>query len=358
MYGADRRLLFFLCVVSLFGLVNATPARAQGRENSLVNRLEALEARVAALENLDVPVDIPVHCAEGQTVTDALVLARKYTGGITITVHGTCIENVTVTLAFVTIRGLAGADAAIHARNATFATLRAGSNAVVSLRDIDLTGGAVGLLADNGGAAFTSGNVTIAGNATGVRVDLNSQVRLGGNTIVENNTGDAVTAWNGGSILILGGQIRNNTGHGLRLQRAAGNVTGGAVVTGNGGGFGVMGVYAGSVLTLGSARIDNNLGPRAGVFLVGGSTLWLEAGARITGNAGNGVSALDTSVVGKLRSTTDVKVTGNAGWGISCSPSPSVAQLTSFPPVGQHIDLSGNALGTHNCPSSPGAPVP
>jgi hypothetical protein len=92
-----------------------------------------------------------------------------------------------------------------------------------------------------------------------------------------------------------------------------------------------------------------------GIFGGMGSVVWLEDGAKITGNGGHGIAMVNTGVVGKFYVPTDISITNNGGHGISCSPSPGVAQLYGFPPtVGANApDVSGNDQGDYGCLASP-----
>jgi hypothetical protein len=298
---------------------------------------------------------VDVNCGAGETIASALGQAVGRRELMVIRVSGVCTENVNVARGRISMVA-AAPGAGIQAANPNQPVIQFGmgysKDGYLSLNGLTITGGRPGISVGLDNMLFVNG-CTIAGNpGGGIAVGTSSLARISG-TVVENNGGDAVSGSGDAQVLLGGGSIiRNNTGHALRLQNASAELGGGVQITGNGAGIGSVGLYAGSRLRFG-ATLSNNA---RGIFAVAGSQVWLENGAVITGNNGNGIALVDTSVIGKLRTTTNVVITNNNGWGISCSASPGVAQLSSFPPSGSAIDLSGNAQGQHNCAVSPNPP--
>jgi hypothetical protein len=325
----------------------------EGQLAALAAQLASLGDRVTALEGLhQTGFLVDVDCTQGQTIASALEHAVGRRELMTIRVTGVCTENVDVVRGRIQIVA-ASPGAGIQAANPNGPVIRFAmghsKDGYLSLNGLTISGGRPGIAVALGNLLFVN-NCTISGNTGGITVGVDSIVRILG-AIVETNSGDGINAIGDSQVIVGGGsEIRNNTGHALRLQSSTGDVSGGAQLTGNGFGIGSVGLYAGSKLRLSNATIANN---GRGIFVVGGSQVWLETGAVITGNGGNGIAVNDTSVVGKLRSTTAVQITNNAGWGISCSAAPGAAQLAHFPPSGSAIDLSGNTDGEHNCAVSP-----
>lgn len=325
----------------------------EGQMAALASQLSSLAGRVTALEDLNQPGHtVHVDCGQGQTINSALGDAVGRRELMTIRVSGVCKENVVVTRGRIQIVA-ASPGSGIQATNpnqpALGFTQGYSKDGYLSLSGLTITGGRTGISVSFGNLLFVN-NCTISGNTAGIVVNVGSIVSIFGG-IIENNAGDAVSATADSQVIIGGAtQIRGNTGHALRLQSSIGDVGGGSLLTGNGAGIGTVGLYTGSRLQLSNATIANNA---RGIFAVAGSQVWLGNGTVITANGGNGIALNDTSVVGKFRTTTAVTITNNTGWGISCSAAPGTAQLASFPPSGDAIDLSGNTNGAHNCAVSP-----
>ena len=77
-------------------------------------------------------------------------------------------------------------------------------------------------------------------------------------------------------------------------------------------------VSGGSSLSFGPATSSGNgldPGSYAGIAAGGGSAVFLNGGAVIDGNRGNGVMATDTSIVQKARVESNIHVTNNTNWG-------------------------------------------
>lgn len=331
----------------------ASVTALEGQLSALASQLSSLADRVTALEGLHRPGHtVDVNCGQGQTIGSALDDAIGRRELMTIRVSGVCTENVVVARGRIRIVA-ASPGSGIQAANANQPALAFplghSKDGYLSLNGLTIIGGRPGIVVALGNLLFVN-NCTISGNTGGIVVNVASIVRIL-DSVIENNTGDAVNATANSQVIVGGAtEIRNNTGHALRLQSSTGDIGGGSLVTGNGSGIGTVGLYAGSTLRLANATLANNA---RGIFAVGGSQVWLDNGAVITANGGNGIALNDTSVVGKLRSTTAVTITNNTGWGISCSAAPGAAQLASFPPSGNAIDLSGNTNGEHNCAVSP-----
>ena len=152
--------------------------------------------------------------------------------------------------------------------------------------------------------------------------------------------------------MVSGGIIRNNQQNGVSIGGgSSAEINGGAVISGSGG-DGVA-VSGGSSLSFGPATSSGNgvdPGLYAGIASGSGSAVFLNGGAVIDGNRGNGVMATDTSIIQKARVENNVQVTNNTNWGYACSPSPAVALLVGY--NGSEGTVTGNGSGAINCPKS------
>jgi hypothetical protein len=194
-------------------------------------------------------------------------------------------------------------------------------------------------------------NSSIARFATatfGVRVDHRSSVHLE-NTVVEANFSGGLSSVNGGYILLNGGAVRENAGHGISLHSGSTATIKGSASIASNVGFGIE-LEGRSLLSLAASTVTDN--DFTGVFVRGGSSVSLNAGATISANQLSGISLMDTSLVHKTRNLADIHITDNGGYGIVCSLPPAVAQIVGF--TFQQGNITGNALGNIDCPISPG----
>jgi len=337
-------------VAAAFSFVQAAPPPEQN--GGLQDRVTALEAAVSSLTQqiaaLSLPASIDVNCGGGTTIQSALLSVQNHPAAVRINVFGVCTENVRVPRNNVQIR--AGAPGAgITAANPAQPVIRTEPFGLgirlLSLSGLTLSGGTNGVLADFG-AQVQMGNCVVKNNSfAGIQIARQSIVRLE-NTVVELN-GSGVSATTGALAVINGGAVQNNSGDGVVLTDATGEIGGSAVVASNGR-YGISPSHH-AVLSLNDATVTANT--ITGVFVTGGSLVSLGAGATITGNMGSGISLMDTSLVHKHRALADIHITNNGSWGVVCSLPPAVAQIIGFTLTG---DISGNASGNINCPISPG----
>jgi hypothetical protein len=82
----------------------------RARLAELERKVAALEAQVARLEGAGDPLALAVDCGAGQTVAEALGIAAKTFGPVTITLTGVCRERVYIKRDDVSLRGAGPAD--------------------------------------------------------------------------------------------------------------------------------------------------------------------------------------------------------------------------------------------------------
>jgi hypothetical protein len=353
------------------------------------------------------PIACTVSCAQGGKVASALALAPRTTAGLTVTIRGTCIEAVDQVPGNVTLPGASSGDG-LQAPAASSNPVLGISGEGVTLDDLTISGGVVGLQVRSGAAAVGN-NLEIEG-ASSQNVLTQGLLTLNSSTI-ENSKGHGIDVLHlGGRMLLNGGTVRNNFRGitvGLPAFLAA---DGGVVISGNTGG---NGVYADGKLVLFNATVEGNspdgvflfgeadaiisspsvvrLNARDGVEVQGGSvevqgvisnnarhgisvfnggTASVFNGAVVTANAMDGVFVEDgfanigggagtiqsngangiylkTNSVGYFNNPAN-KIIGNTGWGILCDGTPANPLIT-----GTIGTVSGNGAGQISCNTAP-----
>lgn len=215
-----------LCVFGL--LLLAAPAAAQG----VSQRVEDLEARVAALESAIQPRTLTVDCSAGQTVGAALESALA-APRLLIRIQGLCTESVRIRRDDLTLMGvfpgsgLVGADPAQPVLDIT-------ASSRVSLMDLALTGGRIGLRLAAGAAVVGSRIAVSLALQNGVEVE-ESRLRLIESSVAANGA-HGVAALGGASVRLFDGVVENNAWDGVRVRDTS-IVGGGRLlkIQGNGG---------------------------------------------------------------------------------------------------------------------------
>ena len=185
-------------------------------------------------------------------------------GPHTITVTGTCVENVFLGQRDrLTIQAPGGQTATVSAANRNGPVFNVAGSHNIFLRRLVISGGSDGIGVGGGSLVTIEGTVIENNTGRGLALDLNSVALLGGNSSTQfvsiRNNGAAGLNANGSFALIIGGvTIENNTGAGI-------GITGGRlIVNGNvqenfirGNSLGVN--VSGAVATfLGQNSIQNN----------------------------------------------------------------------------------------------------
>lgn len=272
------------------------------------------------------PVSVEVDCALGQTIAQAL---QNPGSPLTITVKGTCNENVTVDRDTVTLQA-DPAGGTVNGPNSALATITVAGQDVV-IDGLRVTGGRNGIeavgatrltiqncVAENtgrNGIHFTQGangvvdSCTVQNNGRdGIAVLSGSTAILTRNTITT-NIRRGVQVFQSSNALIgitrdnqpAGNMITNNGNRGITLTTGSSASIGMNTITGNG------------------TNLANNLGNRVGINVNDGSIADIAGGNFITGNTGGGLqvsnarATLSDSAFGLP--TTVNTITGNTGNG-------------------------------------------
>ena len=229
------------------------------------------------------PAAVTVTCGASPTISEVL----QTTSGrpLTITVHGTCTENLVITRDDVTLTGTSGG--AITPADAALDTIRIDGAKRVIIETLTITGGATGIRGVHG-AAFTVRRTTIQ-NAVGAGVAAiySSQALIDGNTI-QNNAGNGITVDYSSSATITSNTIRGNRQDGIgvyetsaaRIGLTETGVAAGNLIEANGAdGYDGIELANGAMGYVYGNTIQANTGSGIGVYrqcvlrLVGGNTI-------------------------------------------------------------------------------------
>ena len=327
---------------------------------------------VVMLAGAQVPQKVTVDCP-GQSI-QAAIDAAPVNLPLTVTITGTCTQNVTIDRNDVTLQAPIGPGpgAGITAKDSGKPVIEVGGTGI-TLNNLTLTGGSTGLRLDFGATVTSSTGLTITGS-TGNGVGL-SGADLDMFYATISNAGSSGVAASSGSVAVLNSVTITGSAHdGVFARDGSTVIIGGSndpaaggpsVIDGNGIGVvaqghatvsisttqvekntGVAGLVSkdGSQLTVqdGSLIEDNSAGD--GVIISGGSMATFQGTNTISGNEGNGVSVHDVSVVAFGEPDTNT-ITGNGGDGVFCA-SPEAMQ-TAAPGT-----ITGNAgPDQDNCPT-------
>ena len=359
----------------------------------------------AGADSLFQALYLTVHCPT-ESVANAVNQASHSLGYVEITISGMCYESVTINRNNrVTLQGSSPGDGLTAPAGAPALTLNGVQN--INLQQLTLAGGNTGLRVTNGASFWASGlHVSGTPNSTGIEVTMNASGTLTDSSIEGNRTG--LMANLGGALAVNGGQVTQNStgvdadqggqvnlyavsvadnGNGMQVQGNASIYLNGAVVE--------RSTYAGSrvgpggtlhigreavikttsngpalVMESGAAFLDGGQitsNAQVGIHADEGSMVYLDGGASVDGNGGNGLelSAGSSALVvnSKIQSNTGNgvfigdasavsfgppniggQIINNTGWGIFCAGAPQVPQAIGGPLVG------GNLGGGSNCP--------
>ena len=308
----------------------------------LRSAIDALQARIAALEMSAHMRALSVDCTKGERIGDALAHTTATARHVTIFVSGLCRERVIISRDDITLRGVSP-GAGIEGPPDQPA-LRLNRAQRIALHQLTISGGrgieaegstfvANGLFASGssrdgllvvGGAALLTNVVVDTPANRGVVVVGGLLTVTGADTLITNAPKSGLAAEHGSSLtLSSGATVARNAGSGIASSSSHLVITGGAIV-------------------------EDNHGDGVGVR--DGSTLSLSAGASIRNNSGHGVTIRDTSVAALGGSDLPLPEIVNNGFvGLKCAPGPAVAQIAG----GQAL-VTGNGVGQIDCVFSPG----
>ena len=293
-----------------------------------------------------------VDCNKGQKIAPALELG-DFRKPVVINLRGTCREFVTITRAYVTLRGDPAAEIVAPDNAHDLLTVSADR---LTLENLTLTGGLAGLSLDHGPSFYAdnlvvrdpsgigvrvrvgdarinnstvqrSGNIgvyvvrggtAILGNCqvldsgqAGVSVTANSFVNINRSTIMRSGAQGVVLTQGSGVSIASGTTIAENALSGVDVQMSQATISGNNTIRNNGG-WGVGG--HGSPITIDDNTITGNAGD--GVMGYIGTTLVMH-GNVISNNGASGVTSMGNSLVQIGRAT--IENNGNNGitlaWG-------------------------------------------
>ena len=274
------------------------------------------------------PVSIRLNCDHpGEIIGEYLDRLRP---GDTLLVTGTCRENVLIPPQFLNVTLNGQGTATIDGPDGTNPTVQIEGSGI-TIQGFKITGGLEGVSVTQGGNATITGNMIYGTGDNGIGVYKHSFAKIDGNTIhhagnyginvketsaariinntVENAPGNAGIGIAEGSSARIGisspddtapspNTVRNNNGHGVRLQGHSS-----AVIAGN--------------------MISNN--SKNGVYIQENSEANV-AGNTIQGNAGNGIRLIGSGLT--LGASPEIGLTNlsnstdpselNQGYGIEC----------------------------------------
>jgi hypothetical protein len=305
----------------------------------LKKRVKQLEADVAELQALNLPVSADVNCSTGGSVNTVIAAHATGRGLLTIRITGTCAENITINRSDVSLIGQAGAT--VQSSGTLFGLVVSDGAHNVSIADLRFTGGqGAAAVSKDAHAVFT--NVVVEQTNLGLVSADNGTIDITRSSIHNNNVG--VYAARGGVTLVSNSIVENNTTGVLAFKDGMINLTSlapegiatvGATIRNNING-GVA--RSGGTIELSDARIENN----TSVGLLADSTSAIHffnpingTGNVITGNPNVGVLVQKTAsvVFGDSTST----ITAN-NIGILCNANAGYV----LPPGGSPGNVTGN----------------
>jgi hypothetical protein len=308
----------------------------------LKKRVKQLEADVAELQALNLPVTADVNCSTGGNVNDVIASHATARGALTIRISGTCAGPININRSDVTLLGQAGAT--IQGSGTLFGAVISDGAHNVNITDLRFTGGqGAAAVSKDAHAVFT--NVVVEQTNLGLVSADNGTIDVTRSLIRNNNIG--VYAARGGVTLVSNTIVENNINGVLAFKDGTINLTSlapegiatvGATVRNNVNG-GVA--RSGGTIELSDARIEGN----TGIGLLADSTSVLHffnpingSGNVITGNLNFGVLVQKTAsvVFGDATST----ITAN-NIGILCNANAGYV----LPPGGSPGNVTGNPAG-------------
>lgn len=273
---------------------------------------------------IPVPAAVTVDCSAGQSITDVLQIVSG--SPLTITVSGTCNENVTITRNDVTLRG-AAAGSGITGPDTTLDTILIDGAQRVILDTLTVSGGRDGVRGVRG-AAFTVQHSTVQNTGNdGIAVVQNSQAEIDNNTIASNYN-DGIRVTGSSNAAVTNSTIRRNGYDGILISESSSARIGFSYAGTPGGNTieenrrnGIEFSHTSSGLLHGNTvRNNGTAGGGEGIFAQNSSAIRLIGGNIITNNIGPGItlkySALRASRGDWNLPATPNEISNNTGGGI------------------------------------------
>jgi hypothetical protein len=264
---------------------------------------------------------LKVDCNKGKTISGALAMLTALgpvgtAGPNKVLVSGTCNENVTINgMANLTLEGTPSATINGNA-NGNGVTLWMTESQNITVNNFTINGFGVYCAASS---CLMNNDTVQNSDGNGVAVGVSASMILNTST-VQNNAGAGVAIRVGGNVALDGSTVQGNAGGGVTLE-AGGILT----VTEQSQGFNITGPAG--------TTIQNNA--LDGIFADVNSTLRIELGVNITGNARDGIRLEG----GSKALLSNVNISGNTGHGLR------IGDLSFAEFAGQNT-ITGNNLGT------------
>jgi len=320
--------------------VSVSGAFAQGESNgqpfnNLQSQIDSLQSQIdALLVNGGMPLAMDVNCSNGETIAGA-INSVSMISPLTLTVHGTCNENLLITRSNLTLRGSSQSDGIAGTYIAVLAS-RSASNIVVENMTVRGSFAAIGCIDS---AAVLVSNAVLRDSARGVLAFDGGSCRVDNTKVLDNVQG--VTVGRNANLTIRGGDLLNNyiganvfSGGSLAFEASLSIPGKRTQIKGINTG---VNVYNNGSLALQAVDIEGHTG--AGVTIRFGGVVHTESNdsAKISNN-GRGILIGELGIL-RVVSSTNFSIQNNAGYGVSCVPgSPFVLSNT------QLISFSGNSL--------------
>lgn len=266
-------------------------------------------------------VTLRVNCNAGEKISGAIATLTALgplgtAGPNKVLVSGTCHQNVTINgMANLTLEGTPSATINGNA-NGNGVALWVTESQDITVNNFTINGFGVYCAASS---CLMNNDTVQNSGGNGVAVGVSASMILNTST-VQNNAGAGVAIRVGGNVVLAGSTVQGNAGGGVTLQ-AGGILT----VTLQSQGFNITGPAA--------TMIQNN--GQDGILADVNSTLRIELGANITGNARDGIRLEG----GSKAILSNVTLSGNTGHGLR------IGDLSFAEFAGQNT-ISGNNLGT------------
>lgn len=255
------------------------------------------------------PLFVNVDCASGQSI-QAAINAAEPLRPLTVNIHGTCNESVSIHRDQVTLQANAPGDGISGPSGQSAVQLSGARN--VNLVGLTLTGGQSGVSAGQA-ATFQAHGLHVSGVANGISVGDGADGWVF-DTVVDGATNEGMGAHNGGALTISGGTITNvSSGFGVDSQGASSVSINNGTVVSHCQFIAVYAAFSGSIDVSG-ATIEDNTGAGVLVGQAGSAHLWANnpGGIVVRDNTGQGVSiGLNGSA-----QVHNVVVSGNAQGGV------------------------------------------
>lgn len=174
------------------------------------------------------PTEINVDCDSGETITDALATGDPGSP-LTITIRGTCVENVSITRDDVTLRGIDPSMSRVSGApdpglDGNPIVILGAERTIIENLTVSDGAGVSGIGATTG--FFTVRDCVIENNQrAGVLVGQGAHGRIG-SSVIRDNGQDGVIAFGGGFARVWNSEIRDNGTNGVHLLSGASGAIG------------------------------------------------------------------------------------------------------------------------------------